>query len=123
MERHPCRISGTVTKGDKYGKLLGFPTANLSVEGFLTSEPGIYAGIASVGSLRYKASIVITPAPVGESPKVEAYLLGFSGELYGKTVFLELRGYLRPYMTFDDSEALRLQIREDVERTDELITL
>lgn len=117
-------ISGTVVRGDGYGRKLGFPTANLDPspfrkEGF-TISAGVYAGTARLagGKKAYKAGIVVGPVREGGAPKIEAYLLHFEGDLYGKELSLELQKFLRPFAEYGSEAELKEQIAKDVARVD-----
>src|SRR6266581_118085 len=79
----PFEVEGVVVEGDRRGKLLGFPTANLDVPpGQLLPPKGVYAG-AALGR-RAAISIGVNPHYGGTTLRVEAYLLDFEGELYGQ---------------------------------------
>src|SRR3989338_3944173 len=100
------KISGRVVRGDGYGRKLGFPTVNLDTNLELTEvKPlqGVYAGEAILENKSYRAGIVIGP-----NKKVEAHLIGYSGDAYGKEVTLELGKFLREYKKFDKEEDLIL---------------
>jgi riboflavin kinase/FMN adenylyltransferase len=122
-------ISGQVIHGDAYGRKLGFPTANLDRRHYarLSAKPkfGIYAGTAQIknSSKKYKAAILIGPRDLRGLPKIETYLLGFKGNLYGRYVTIQLNKFLRPFRIFSGESALKLQIREDLNQTKKLIKL
>ena len=103
-------ISGLVIKGDGYGKVLGFPTVNLDIGKEVLPPQGVYAGFAVLEGKEYRAGIVIGPGV-----KVEAHLLDFSGDAYGKEVKLEARRFLREYKKFDTEEELKKQIENDLQ--------
>jgi FAD synthase len=114
-------ISGKVIHGDKYGRKLGFPTANLDRRSFsrqkLKIRLGVYAGRADLLSgKKYRAAIVIGPVDKKVLPKLEAHLIGFNGNLYGKQLKLGLVKYLRPFKKFVSQEDLKKQIRKDIEK-------
>ncbi|MEK7140898.1 MAG: riboflavin kinase, partial [Patescibacteria group bacterium] len=99
-------------KGDGYGKKLGFPTVNLNTAVKpLGLREGVYSGSAVLNGREYRAGIVIGP---GE--KVEAHLMGYNGDAYGKTVTLEIKNFLRAYKKFDTEEELKEQIKKDIEQ-------
>lgn len=102
-------ITGKVIKGDGYGRKLGFPTMNLENDGKHLPEYGIYSGNAMLGGKKYRAAIVIA-----SGNKVEAHLLGYSGDAYGQEVSLELTRFLREYRKFGTEEELIKQIKEDI---------
>lgn len=101
-------IEGKVIEGDKYGRVLGFPTANLDtkLENF---SPGIYGGKGIIERKIYRAAIVIS-----EDGRVEAHLLGYRGDAYKKVLTLKLKKRLRNYMKFETEQELINQIRKDV---------
>ena len=115
---------GVVAEGDKRGRELGFPTANLETPpGLAVPANGIYAAWAHFGDERRMAAVSIGVRPTfGEQPRaVEAYLLEYQGDLYGKTMRLEFVAYLREELKFDTVEALITQMREDVRKTKEIL--
>jgi riboflavin kinase/FMN adenylyltransferase len=112
----PFEFEGTVVAGDQRGGTLGFPTANLAVpEHLLVPAFGIYAGAA----LEHRAavSIGINPHYGGSERRVEAFLLDFTGDLYGRHLRLELWQHLRDERAFANEEELIAQIAKDVEET------
>jgi riboflavin kinase/FMN adenylyltransferase len=112
----PAEVEGIVVGGDQRGGTLGFPTANLSVEpGLLVPGHGIYAGSA-LGH-RAAASIGVNPHYGGSERRIEAFLLDFSGDLYGRRLRLELWARLRDERAFESEEELVAQIARDVEAT------
>ncbi len=108
------RISGTVVKGDQYGRKLGFPTINLEVDNKIELEQGVYSGIVIMAGKEYRAGIVIGPK-INEKNKVEAHLIGYNGNAYGQDVLLEVEKFLREYKSFDTEEELINQIKKDIE--------
>jgi len=113
------------------GRKLGFPTANLDRRQFtkLKNKPrlGVWAGIAtyhlSPKSYKlYKAGIVIGPKDKQGLPKIEAYLLGFKGNLYGKQLVLEPVKFLRPFKHYSGTKSLIAQIQRDVQQIQKLLT-
>ena len=116
MLGRPPEVEGTVVVGDERGGTLGFPTANLAVAAeLLVPAYGIYAGAA----LEHAAAISIGPNPHygGLERKVEAFLLDFEGDLYGRRLVVELWQYLRAEQAFESEQALIDQIAHDVEAT------
>jgi riboflavin kinase/FMN adenylyltransferase len=102
-------------RGDERGRTLGFPTANVDVpRGLVVPAPGIYAGSA-LGT-RAAISIGTNPTYGGEELRVEAFLLDFEGDLYGRRLVVELWERLRDELAFTSEEALVEQIADDVER-------
>ena len=112
----PHELEGTVVSGDQRGGTLGFPTANLAVEPhLLVPAYGIYAGAALGG--RAAISIGINPHYGGSERRIEAFLLDFGGDLYGKELRIELWERLRDERAFESEEDLVRQIALDVEAT------
>ena len=110
----PFELEGVVVSGDRRGGPLGFPTANLMVDSdLLVPAHGIYAGSAL--GRRAGVSIGVNPHYGGKERKIEAYLLDFEGDLYGKTLRLELWQYLREERAFASETELVAQIGRDVE--------
>jgi riboflavin kinase/FMN adenylyltransferase len=112
----PVEVDGSVVGGDHRGTGLGFPTANLDVSaGLLVPANGIYAG--AVGDRRAAVSIGVNPHFRGSERRVEAYLLDWSGDLYGDRLVVELWQRLREERAFGSDEELVAQIARDVEQT------
>jgi riboflavin kinase/FMN adenylyltransferase len=112
----PVEVEGIVVSGEARGGTLGFPTANLDVRpDLLVPANGIYAG-ATIGH-RAAVSIGTNPHYGGHERRVEAYLLDFSGDLYGQRLVVELWERLRDEQAFASEEELIEQIGRDVEAT------
>ncbi|HSB38898.1 MAG TPA: bifunctional riboflavin kinase/FMN adenylyltransferase [Gaiellaceae bacterium] len=107
-------VEGTVVAGDARGGTLGFPTANLRPEpGLLVPGYGIYAGAAD--GYRAAISIGTNPHYGGEERRIEAFLLDFGGDLYGRRLRLQLWERLRDERAFESEAELVAQIGRDVE--------
>ena len=117
----PHRIRGMVRRGAGRGAGLGFPTANLSEIDTLIPADGVYAAHAFVDGRgpAYPAACNIGPNPTfGEQArKVEAHLLGFSGDLYDRRIELDFLRRLRDTRRFPGLDELLRQVRADVEET------
>ncbi len=112
----PPEVDGTVVSGDARGTTLGFPTANLEVEPVqLVPAFGIYAG--AVDGRRAAVSIGVNPQYGGSERRIEAFLLDFEGDLYGRRLVVELWERLREERTFASEAELVAQIGRDVEAT------
>jgi len=103
-------IKGVVVKGDGYGRKLGFPTVNLDTKDKLPAA-GVYVGTATLDNQTYRAGILINP-----NGKVEAHLIGYNGDAYGKMVTLEIKKFLREYKKFETERELIIQIKKDLEQ-------
>jgi riboflavin kinase/FMN adenylyltransferase len=112
----PVEVEGTVVGGDARGGTLGFPTANLRIgHSLLVPEYGIYAG-AALGH-RAATSIGVNPHYGGAERRIEAFLLDFEGDLYGRRLVVELWDRLRGEASFESEAALIAQIAADVAAT------
>jgi riboflavin kinase/FMN adenylyltransferase len=117
---HWHRIEGPVQHGENRGRCLGFPTANLSVEGLSLPRLGIYAVIVDVltgphrGRHAGAASLGVRPTFGENTPNFEVYLIDFNGDLYGEQLSVALVAYLRPEAKFDSLDALAAQMADDV---------
>jgi riboflavin kinase/FMN adenylyltransferase len=117
----PFQLEGIVTKGDRRGRSLGVPTANVKPgPNVLVPGIGIYAGRA----LGHPAAISVGVRPTfGEHGPllIEAYLLDFEGDLYGETLRVVFLERLRDELRFDSAEELMEQMRRDLERTRQIV--
>ncbi len=105
-------LSGKVVKGDGYGRKLGFPTVNVDyVENNLPKE-GVYKGRVLLEDKIYRAGIVV--GSPSDKTKVEAHLIGYNGDAYGKEVVLYIEDFIRDYKNFETEEKLINQIKEDL---------
>ena len=112
----PPEVEGTVVRGDGRGHELGFPTANLDVPAELLVPPdGVYAGAAD--HRRAAVSIGTNPHFGGAERRVEAHLLDFDGDLYGRRLVVEIWSPIREQRRFDSVEELVAAIGDDVELT------
>jgi riboflavin kinase/FMN adenylyltransferase len=112
----PFEVEGTVVGGDSRGAGLGFPTANLETPPqLLVPGYGIFAG--AVGEQRAAVSIGVNPHYGGHDRRVEAFLLDWSGDLYGRRLVVQLWRRLRDERAFDSEADLVEQIARDVEET------
>jgi riboflavin kinase/FMN adenylyltransferase len=117
----PHRVRGVVAHGAGRGAGLGFPTINLTTIDVLIPADGVYAARAWIDGRgpAWPAACNIGPNPTfGEQVrKVEAHLVGFSGDLYGQSVELDFLARLRPTRRFASREELLEQVRADVDQT------
>ncbi len=113
----PWSISGLVAHGDKRGRTLGFPTANVALGAHLEPARGVYAVRVSTeagGDYPGVANIGRRPTVnAGLETRLEVHVFDFSGDLYGTELSVSLIGYLRTERKFDGIEALRSQIAAD----------
>jgi riboflavin kinase/FMN adenylyltransferase len=127
MLGHLHRIEGEVIHGEKRGRELGFPTANMALTGLHLPRFGVYAVRIEVrtgplaGLYMGAASLGVRPMFDGEVPNLETYLLDFKGDLYGHHLSVALVDYLRPEMKFDGLPALIVQMEADCARARNLL--
>ena len=120
----PLILSGEVVHGDGRGASLGFPTANVDVEQELNPAPGVYAAWCCWDDHQYPAAINVGSVPTFRTngrTTVEAFILDWSGDLYGKHVNVDFIRRLRPEVRYDSAEELVAQIKKDVRRTRETL--
>lgn len=119
MLGHLHRIEGEVLHGEKRGRALGFPTANMSVTGLHLPRLGVYAVKVDVltgpqaGHYLGAASLGVRPMFGENTPNLETYLFDFEGDLYGQHLSVALVDYLRPEMRFSSLDALIDQMKAD----------
>lgn len=116
----PYTLRGTVVEGYKRGREIGFPTANLETHQLVPAD-GVYAGTAWFNGHSRSAAITVGTAPHFGTMRrqVEAHLLDFDGDLYGRVLDLELHHWVRDMMKFPDLPALVGRIERDVRITRE----
>ena len=121
----PFAIRGVVEHGDKRGRTIGYPTANLHIESYLRPRYGVYAvtgRILATGQL-LKGAANIGIRPQFEPPKelLEPYFFDFQGDLYGQEIEVAFHHFLRSEAKFDTLEALVEQMEADCARAKELL--
>ncbi|MFM1909401.1 MAG: hypothetical protein RLZZ545_99 [Actinomycetota bacterium] len=121
----PHRLDGVVVHGEKRGREIGYPTANLGkIEGQTIPADGVYAGWLTVGINFWPAAISIGTNPTFEGYRgrqVEAYALDQQGlDLYDKNASIEFGWYLRPTLKFDSLDELLVQMKKDCDKAREL---
>jgi riboflavin kinase / FMN adenylyltransferase len=117
-------MAGPVESGDKVGRRLGFPTANIGIEpNKLVPALGAYAGraIAPEGEFVAALSVGYRPTFGGTQLRVEAFLLDFEGDLYQQRLELRFVRYLHPDITFPTTDELVEQLRRDVADTRRIV--
>ncbi len=121
---HPYILTGTVVPGQQLGRRLGVPTANLLLPPELAVPKfGVYACKCLVEGQWYPAvtNVGTRPTVAGVGITVEPWILDFSGDLYGKEITLGFYKFLRPEIKFDCLKDLQLAIRQDAEKTKEIL--
>ena len=114
---HPYAIAGTVLPGQRLGRTLGFPTANLQADPSCRLRHGIYAVRATVDGRTYDAvaSWGRRPTVDNGAPLLETFLFDFTGDLYGKDMAVAFVAWLRAEEKFDSLAALTAQMLRDAE--------
>lgn len=118
-------MAGPVEDGDKVGRTLGFPTANIAVEpNKLVPALGAYAGRAHGEGRDFIAALSVGYRPTfgGTQLRVEAFLLNFEGDLYQKQLELRFVRYLHPDIKFESPAALVRQLKRDVADTRRMVS-
>ena len=119
------KISGQVVHGHGIGKVLGFPTANITVPDKMKLVPGdgVYACIARFDGKRVVSAVSIGNRPTFDDTQrsIEAHLLDFDGVLYNHDVEIEFVSYLRGQRTFESQEALIAEVMRNIEQTRKLL--
>jgi riboflavin kinase/FMN adenylyltransferase len=112
----PFAIEGPVQHGDKLGRTIGFPTANIDLDRYLRPRYGVYAVRGRMPDGRVldgAANLGIRPTFDPPKELLEPYFFGDTGDLYGQMIEVELHRWLRPEMKFDSLDALKAQIGRD----------
>jgi riboflavin kinase/FMN adenylyltransferase len=128
MLGHWHRIEGEVIHGEKRGRELGYPTANMSVDGLHLPRFGVYAVKADIltgpqtGSYMGAASLGVRPMFGVNRPNLETFLFDFTGDLYGQHLSIAFVDYLRPELKFDGLDALITQMNADCAKARAILT-
>ena len=122
----PYALSGVVKHGKELGRKLGFPTANQDFPPCSAiPKHGVYATDCFLEGVRYRGVSNVGNHPTVDTPATavncETYLIGYGGDLYGKTLKVEFLQFLRPEKTFESVEALKEQIASDAETADKIL--
>lgn len=129
MLGHWHRIDGAVIHGEKRGRELGYPTANMSVDGLHLPRFGVYAVKADVltgpqaGSYMGAASLGVRPMFGENRPNLETFLFDFTGDLYGHHLSIAFVDFLRPELKFDGLDALITQMNADCTKARTILSL
>lgn len=127
MLGHWHRIEGKVGHGDKRGRELGFPTANMSIEGLHPPKFGVYAVFVDVltgphkGQYQGAASLGVKPTFGANLPCLETFIFDFEGDLYDEHLSVAFVDYLRPELVFTGLEALIEQMNADCDQARDIL--
>lgn len=123
---HPYSISGTVVHGDKLGRTIGFPTANISVSKHkLIPALGVYACIVEIKEIQYMGALSISYRPTvtaSRDLRIEVYILDFDGDIYGEEINLILYEKIREDKKFDSLDIMTAAIDDDVMKVRQILT-
>ena len=111
-------LEGEVVRGYQRGRTIGVPTANLDCGNLLVPMDGVYAGRCDLDGRTYAAALSIGTMPTlgeGLRRQVEAHLLGFDGDLYGRTIRVEMVDWVRGQRKFNGIDALKAQMARDLD--------
>ena len=113
----PWVVRGVAVEGQKLGRTLGFPTANMTLGDYIEPNRGVYAVRVTVDGATYPgvANFGRRPTVGADAPLLEAHLFNFEGDLYGKTLDVAFIDFLREERKFDGLDALKAQIEKDCE--------
>ena len=118
-------ISGVIVEGDRRGRELGFPTANIQPDSTITIPGnGIYATIVEINGKSHKAATSIGVRPTFETSGVrtiEAFLLDYSGDLYGQQMEIQFISRTRSEIAFESTEKLIIQMNKDVDEVRKIL--
>lgn len=127
MLGHWYRIEGTVISGDQRGRELGYPTANMSLDGLHLPKFGVYAVIADILTGPYKGRF-LGAASLGERPtfgvnipNLETFIFDFSGDIYGEELSIALVSFQRPELKFDSLDSLIKQMDQDCKTSKKIL--
>lgn len=116
LQGFACNVSGMVVEGNRVGRKLGYPTANVKVmPGFVVPAQGVYVGFVKVEEKWFKSmiNIGIRPTLDQHNVTVEAHILEFDKDIYGQTIEIHFIRRIRHEMRFPSLEALKMQLHSD----------
>jgi riboflavin kinase/FMN adenylyltransferase len=121
---HGYYVDGTIVEGRRRGREIGFPTANLQTDNELLPPHGVYATTMTIDGIVHAGltNVGIRPTFGETQTTVETFLLGYAGDLYGRSVRLDFVLRLRDERRFEDVDALRTQIEADQRRAERLFS-
>ena len=117
LMEHPFEIEGYVIHGKQVGRQLGFPTINIVPADSILPKLGVYAASVEIDDVSYKAMAYIGHRPTigGSTVLLEAHILDFDGDLYGRRLRVRLLSFIRPENVFQSVDDLKKQIMNDLE--------
>jgi riboflavin kinase / FMN adenylyltransferase len=123
MLGHPFEIAGKVLHGEKLGRTIGFPTANLLLKRCKAPVNGVFAVHVTIGHQQYKgvANIGHRPTVDGQRSQLEVHLFDFDQNLYGQFIAVALKAKIRDEIKFASFDLLRQQIQQDAQKARQLL--
>lgn len=121
---HPFTLQGEVVTGEGIGRTLGFPTANMQVsDRQIIPAKGVYAVTLDLDGRKWigASNIGLRPTVGGRHSLVEVYIIGFSGNIYGREIRVEFHHRIREETRFHDVDALKRQIQADIQHIVEML--
>ena len=114
---HPFEIEGYVIHGAELGRTIGFPTINIKPNDSILPRIGVYAATVVIDGAEMKAvaNIGTRPTVHGAGVLLEAHILDYDGDLYGKRLRVRLKTFLRPEKKFQSLNDLKSQIQKDAD--------
>lgn len=111
-------LRGTVMGGKRLGRTIGFPTANMDVGGRPGCRPGVYYGTCEADGQVWRVILNIGSHPTAPEgpPTIEAHLIGYEGDLYGREIEVVLKRFMREETKFPSIGALKEQLQRDMEQ-------
>ena len=121
---HLWTVEGRVEHGDQRGRTIGFPTANVSLQGYLEPALGVYAVRVELNGKNYGGVANFGRRPTFDKKDVllEVHVFDYQGDVYGQPIVVSFVSYIRPEMKFPGLEALKAQIAQDSETARTLLT-
>lgn len=121
----PYRLRGEVVKGFQRGRTIGVPTANLKCDQQMIPLDGVYAARTTLDGQTYPVALSIGTLPTfgDHQRQVEGHLIGFSGDLYGRSIEIDVVDWLRDQIKFTGVDALKQQLARDIADTAARATL
>ncbi len=117
MLSRPWQVDGIVSLGAQRGRTIGFPTANIPFGDFIRPKHGVYCvELRLDGEEIWRPAVANTgtrPTVGGEEARIEAHIFDFDQDIYGQTVDVRFRSFIRPEQKFDSFEILKAQIEKD----------
>ncbi|MEE3295458.1 MAG: riboflavin kinase, partial [Pseudomonadota bacterium] len=125
MLGHRWAVKSKVVSGDKRGREVGFPTANIPMKDWIKPKYGVYAVIVEFNRKIYKgvSNLGIRPTFDETVPILETYLFDFSGDLYDKDIIVSFVDFIREEKKFDGVDSLRDQIEEDIIKAKKILSV